>query len=217
MKVENRGEKNPDSGKWSGAQEDELKWVQIHLLWLRWDCWSAEPEALQHGVKCTGLIQELEKLTEGTIGLLGTDSCNEGPLWSTRACVNDGVWCCTCTLQIWLQSLWVAHVDQQHTEKGKVGNTVQQNKGQQLALNWDAMWEASLQVALVVKNHPANAGDISGFSPWAGKITWKRAWQPSLVLLPGESHGRATWTATVHRVTKSRTRLRQLGLHTQTW
>ena len=28
-----------------------------------------------------------------------------------------------------------------------------------------------------------------GFDPWVGKIPWRRAWQPTLVLLPGESHG----------------------------
>ena len=28
----------------------------------------------------------------------------------------------------------------------------------------------------------------SMFDPWAGKILWKRAWQPTLVFLPGESH-----------------------------
>ena len=28
-----------------------------------------------------------------------------------------------------------------------------------------------------------------GFSPWVGKISWRRAWQPTPVLLPGESHG----------------------------
>ena len=27
------------------------------------------------------------------------------------------------------------------------------------------------------------------FSPWVRKIPWRRAWQPTLVLLPGESHG----------------------------
>ena len=27
------------------------------------------------------------------------------------------------------------------------------------------------------------------FDPWVGKIPWKRAWQPTLVFLPGESHG----------------------------
>ena len=28
-----------------------------------------------------------------------------------------------------------------------------------------------------------------GFNPWAGKILWRRAWQPTLVFLPGESQG----------------------------
>ena len=28
-----------------------------------------------------------------------------------------------------------------------------------------------------------------GFNPWAGKIPWKRKWQPTPVSLPGESHG----------------------------
>ena len=28
-----------------------------------------------------------------------------------------------------------------------------------------------------------------GFSPWAGKIHWRRKWQPTPVFLPGESHG----------------------------
>ena len=28
-----------------------------------------------------------------------------------------------------------------------------------------------------------------GFSPWVRKISWKRAWQPTRVFLPGEFHG----------------------------
>ena len=28
-----------------------------------------------------------------------------------------------------------------------------------------------------------------GFYPWVRKITWSRKWQPTPVLLPGESHG----------------------------
>ena len=27
------------------------------------------------------------------------------------------------------------------------------------------------------------------FSPWVGKIPWKKEWQYTLVFLPGESHG----------------------------
>ena len=42
----------------------------------------------------------------------------------------------------------------------------------------------------VVKNLPTNAGDVKrhGFDPWVGKIPWRRAWQPTPVFLPGESH-----------------------------
>ena len=29
-----------------------------------------------------------------------------------------------------------------------------------------------------------------GFNPWVGKISWRRQWQPTLVFLPGKSHGR---------------------------
>ena len=39
----------------------------------------------------------------------------------------------------------------------------------------------------VVKNPPAM--QETGFDPWAGKIPWRRAWQPIPVFLPGESHG----------------------------
>ena len=28
-----------------------------------------------------------------------------------------------------------------------------------------------------------------GFNPWVRKIPWRRKWQPTPVLLPGESHG----------------------------
>ena len=28
-----------------------------------------------------------------------------------------------------------------------------------------------------------------GFHSWVGKIPWRRAWQPTLLLLPGEFHG----------------------------
>ena len=52
-----------------------------------------------------------------------------------------------------------------------------------------------------------------GFGPWVGKMPWRRAWQPTPVFLPGESMGREAWRATVHRVAKSRTRLKRLSKH----
>ena len=30
------------------------------------------------------------------------------------------------------------------------------------------------------------------FDPWVGKILWRREWQPTLVFLPGESHGQGS-------------------------
>ena len=47
------------------------------------------------------------------------------------------------------------------------------------------------QVALVVKNPAANAGEArnTGLVPEVGKIPWRRKWQPTPVFLPGEPHG----------------------------
>ena len=45
------------------------------------------------------------------------------------------------------------------------------------------------------------------------EIPWRRAWQPTPVFLPGGSHGQRSIWAAVHRVTKSQTRLKQLGTH----
>ena len=48
-----------------------------------------------------------------------------------------------------------------------------------------------IQVALVVKNPPADAGVIKkrGFNSWVWKTPWRKAWQPTPVFMPGESHG----------------------------
>ena len=47
----------------------------------------------------------------------------------------------------------------------------------------------------MVKNLPANAGDIRHeFDPWVRKITWRWAWQPTAVFLPGESHGERSYS-----------------------
>ena len=44
------------------------------------------------------------------------------------------------------------------------------------------------------KEAAASAGNIrdGGFDPWLGKIPWRRAWQPTLVFLRGESHGQGS-------------------------
>ena len=45
-----------------------------------------------------------------------------------------------------------------------------------------------LQVALVVKNLPANARD-TGLIPGSGRLPWSQAWQPTPIFLPGEFNG----------------------------
>ena len=58
--------------------------------------------------------------------------------------------------------------------------------------NLGTIWAS--QVALVVKNPPANSGDVKdrGHKRSLGcvrKFPWRRAWQPTPLFLPGESHG----------------------------
>ena len=57
--------------------------------------------------------------------------------------------------------------------------------------------------ALVVRNLPDNAGDIRDM----GLIPWRRAWQPTLVFLPGRSRGQRSLMGYRPKVTKSWTRL----------
>ena len=57
----------------------------------------------------------------------------------------------------------------------------------------------------VSKELTCNAGDClqysgPGFSPWIGKILWRGKWQPTLVFLPGKSHGQRSLAGCVTRV-----------------
>ena len=56
-----------------------------------------------------------------------------------------------------------------------------------------------------------------GFNPWVGKIPCRRAWRPTLVVLPGESHGERSLVGLYSfcGVTKGQTRLKQLSTHTR--
>ena len=61
----------------------------------------------------------------------------------------------------------------------------------------------SSQLALVVKNPRASRGDVrdSGSVAESGKISWRRAWQPTPAFLPGESHGQRSLVGYGARVT----------------
>ena len=63
-------------------------------------------------------------------------------------------------------------------------------------------------------------GDASGKEPACQcrrreRHCWRSAWQPTPVFLSGEFHGQRSQEAAVHRVSKSRTRMKRLSTHTQ--
>ena len=62
-------------------------------------------------------------------------------------------------------------------------------------------------VVLVVKNLPANAGQIMicEFKPWVGKIPWRGHGNPRQYFCLENPMDRGAWRATVHRVAKSQT------------
>ena len=64
------------------------------------------------------------------------------------------------------------------------------------------------QVALVVKNPPANAGEGERcrFDPWFGKMPWRRAQQPTPVFLPGDSHGQRSLAGHIQSMGSQRVR-----------
>ena len=58
----------------------------------------------------------------------------------------------------------------------------------------------------MVKNPPVSEEDMRHkLDPCVQKIPWRRAWQPTPVFLPGESHEQRRLAAVVHRFTKSQT------------
>ena len=69
------------------------------------------------------------------------------------------------------------------------------------------------QVALVVKNSPANAGDIRdmGSIPGSGRSPGEGNGNPLQYSCPENPMDRGAWRATVHGVAKSQARLKQLS------
>ena len=65
---------------------------------------------------------------------------------------------------------------------------------------------------LVVKNQLANAGNIRDVGSLCGSGRSPEG-HGTPVSLPGKSTGQELWWATVHRVTESRTWLKQLSMH----
>ena len=84
--------------------------------------------------------------------------------------------------------------------------------GKEIPEGGDMCIHMASQVVLVVKNPPANVGDIKDMGLIPGlqprKIIWRRTWQPTPVFLLENSMYRGAWRAMVHRVAKSQTQLK---------
>ena len=63
----------------------------------------------------------------------------------------------------------------------------------------------------MVKNLPAV--QETRFDPWVGQSPWRREWQPTLVFLPGESHGQRSVVGYSPRGLKELNMTEQLTLH----
>ena len=66
-------------------------------------------------------------------------------------------------------------------------------------LHWKALREHTVKTEQSVKGFPCGTSGKEptcqyrrhkrqGFDPWVGKVPWRRAWQPTPIFLPGESH-----------------------------
>ena len=66
----------------------------------------------------------------------------------------------------------------------------------------------------MVKNQPANAGDVRhlGLSPGSGRSSGEGHGNPLQYSCLENSMARGAWQATVHGVTKSRIQLKQLSM-----
>ena len=58
-----------------------------------------------------------------------------------------------------------------------------------LHINWKASLKGPRLPQYLTQQRIHLQCRIFGFDPWVGKIPWRRAWQPTPVLMPGEFHG----------------------------
>ena len=87
-------------------------------------------------------------------------------------------------------------------------------KQKQYFIQTNGFWAS--QVMLVVKNQPANAGDMRDtvLIPGSGRSPGGGHGNPLQYSCLEKSMDRGAWQATVHGVTKSRTQLKQQHAHT---
>ena len=69
-------------------------------------------------------------------------------------------------------------------------------------LTWSVMFQHFPDGASGKKNHLCRRHKRPGLDLLVRKIPWRRQWQSTPVLLPGESHGQRSLGAVVHRITR---------------
>ena len=100
-----------------------------------------------------------------------------------------------------------------HGQRSLAGYS-QWGRKESVTTDWLALWGS--QVALVVKNLPANAGDIrdSGSIPGLGRSPGEGNGNPLQYFCLENPMDREAWRAIVHRVATSWTWLKRLTMHT---
>ena len=97
------------------------------------------------------------------------------------------------------------HLADRRGKKGGVDDIIEHNYRPGLGFSGDA---SGKEPPCQCRRHKR-----CGFSPWVGKVPWRRAWQCiSAFLLENPMDGEA-WQATVHSVTKKQTQTKQLSTH----
>ena len=82
----------------------------------------------------------------------------------------------------------------------------------------DLRFMGASQVAPLVKKptYKCRRRRRHGFDAWVREIPWGRTWQPSPVVLPGESHGQRSLASYSPRGPKESVMTEQLSVHTHT-
>ena len=106
----------------------------------------------------------------------------------------------------WIKKKWYMYIVEYYS-------AIKKNEIMPFAPTWGAS-----QVALVVKNPPASAGDLrdTGSIPGSGRSPGGGHGHPLQCSCLENPMGRGAWWAAVHRVAQSRTRLKQFNTHTHT-
>ena len=83
---------------------------------------------------------------------------------------------------LWCSAFFIVQLLHSYMTTGKtIALTRQTFVGTKMRLLW---WLSGKESACQCRRYRRQ-----GFDLWVGKIPWKREWQPTLVFMPGESHG----------------------------